>query len=185
MKRLLLSLVLVSACRSAATPPETSTTAAAQAAATPCAVPVPPNTGEWKQVQGSGITFCVPADWRVANQRANYSGGTVRWQYSLGRGTMTVTTTTTVASGGAAGRGPGSIANSGARGSAGTTMGRRVTTNEMIGGQMADIWFEEGNGRVGTGITFRDPPLSFTGEAAGSDNVALQLAVYRTIRFQR
>ncbi len=187
MKRIVLTLVFAVACRSASAPPETASAASsgtasaqaasAQAAAAPCPVPVPPNTGEWRKVDGTGITFCVPVSWRVANQRAIYSGGTVRWQYGGARINTPAPNT--------GGRGPGSITSVGARTSAGTTMGRRVTTNEMVGGQMADIFFEEGNGRVSTGASFRDPPLTFTGEATGQDNVALQLAVYRTIRFTR
>ncbi len=148
---------------------------AAAPAADACPVTVPANTGEWKRVEGTGITFCVPRDWRVANTRATYPGGTVRWQYSLRRGEAFVI-------GGS--RGPGTIANTGS-GSAGTAIARRVSNDEVIGGEMGNIWFEEGNGRVATGVTFTEARVSFTGEASGKQNVDLQLAVYRTIRFVR
>ncbi len=99
----------------------------------------------------------------------------MRWQYSLRRGEAFVV---------GGNRGPGTIANTG-RGSAGTAIARRVSNDEVIGGEMGNIWFEEGNGRVATGVTFTEARVSFTGEASGKQNVDLQLAVYRTIRFVR
>lgn len=48
----------------------------------PCTVPVPENSGEWKQVTATNVTFCIPAAWRVRGTRASYGGGSIRWQNS-------------------------------------------------------------------------------------------------------
>ena len=193
MRRLLPTALLLAACAGgsssageAPTAQSTDAAAASSAATEPCNVPVPANSAGWKLVQGTGWTMCVPADWRVSTNRATYSGGTVRWQNGQARLPVTVTSVRVVGGSGATSTGSSgtSIANAGGT-RAGTTMGRRQSLSEMIGGQMATIWSEEGNGRVGTGVSFREPQLSMTGEASGQRNVELQLAVYRTIRFQR
>lgn len=151
----------------------------AQQASRPCNVAVPDGSGQWKLVEGVGFTMCVPSDWRVANTRATYSGGTVRWQSQERREAFTVTSVR-----GASTPSATSMGNAGGS-RASTTIARRQGVSEMIGGQMATIWSEEGNGRVGTGVEFRDPRLVITGEASGQQNVQLQLEVYRTIRFVR
>ncbi len=185
MKRSVLALVLLlAACKRGSAPagaePAVEAAAgqsAAQAATQPCNVVLPEGSGQWKLIEGVGFTMCVPAEWRVANTRATYAGGTIRWQNSQARLPFTVTSV----------RGAPSATSMGGNTSstASTNVGRRQGVSEMIGGQMASIWSEEGNGRVGTGVSFRDPPLSITGEASGKQNVQLQLAVYRTIRFVR
>lgn len=186
MKRLLITLALLSACRSGSAPAGAEPSAVGSAAEVQagseeiqaCNVPVPANTGAWKRVDGTGFTFCVPVTWRISRTRANYAGGTLRWDNAPQRLPVTV-------QGGPSGRmSSTSIANGGGS-SAGTTMARRGSFSEMIGGQMATITREEGTGRVATGVSFRDPPLYFTGEASGQENVLLQIAVYRTIRFTR
>jgi hypothetical protein len=186
VKRLIFAIALFTACRSGgapagAEPAVVAADAEVQAGAEgtkACTVPVPANSGEWKLVEATGFTFCVPSSWRVSSTRASYSGGNIRWQSGAERLPFTVQ------SGGPGRMTSTSIANGGSS-SAGTTMARRETFSEMIGGQMASLSREEGTGRVATGVGFRDPPVYFTGEASGQENVQLQIAVYRTIRFNR
>ena len=144
----------------------------AQLAATdvPCAVPVPEGTGAWKQVDATSVTFCVPAGWRVRGMRASYGGGSLRWQHSA------PPPQTRQAAG------PQSI--SGRSGGSGGASVRTQRQPEMIGGRQSEIWWQEGVGRLQTGVSFSQSPLfSITGEAAGDEQVKLQLAVYRTVRF--
>jgi hypothetical protein len=115
------------------------------AADVPCTVPVPENTGEWKQISASSVTFCVPATWRVRGTRASYSGGA---------------------------------------GSANSTPLRTERLPETIGGRQAEVWRQMGVGRLQTGVSFAQAPLfSILGEAAGDEQVTVQLAVFRTVRF--
>lgn len=54
----------------------------------------------------------------------------------------------------------------------------------MIGGRQAEVWRQMGVGRLQTGVSFaQSPQFSIIGEAAGDEHVALQLAVFRTVRF--
>ena len=184
MKRFALALVVsvsIAGCSGApaATTPSTAGTAAVQTsdqAWEPCPVSVPPNTGDWKLVEITNITFCVPSAWQVSATQARATGNRLTWGTSQQRGQVRVV-------GVPAGQMSGSsIANAGAS-SAGTTMARRITENVMVGGQMGAMWYEEGTGRVATGISFTRPTFSMAGEASGKANVELQLAIYRTIRF--
>lgn len=183
MRRFVFALVLASACSSGGASPSTTPSPGGAASmeasgqrGEPCPVPVPPNTGDWKLVEITNVTFCVPAAWEVSATQARATGNRVSWGATAQR--MQV-----VVSGIPPGQMSGtSIANAGgSRG--GTTMARRVTENEMIGGQMGAIWYEEGTGRVATGISFTRPTFAMSGEASGRANVELQLAIYRTIRF--
>lgn len=183
MKRLAVIFILVGACSSGGAPastiPATSAGATVQSSDQdwePCSVPVPENTGQWKQVQITNATFCVPVTWAVSATQARATGNRVSWSNTAQRLPFTVSS----ASGGMSST---SIANAGGS-TGGTTMARRVTENAMIGGRMGAIWYEEGTGRVATGISFTDsrPFFAMTGEASGKANVELQLAIYRTIR---
>ena len=139
------------------------------AADVPCTVPVPEDTGDWKQVSSTYVTFCVPASWRVRGMRASYTGGSIRWQNTSSQGT------TRQASG------PQSI---GGGSSANSSPVRTERLPENIGGRQAEVWRQMGVGRLQTGVAFAQPPqFSITGEASGEEQVLLQLAVYRTVRF--
>ncbi len=187
MKRLAVTLVFAAACSSGGasptTTPATSTGAVVQSSDQdwePCSVPVPENTGQWKQVQITNASFCVPVTWQVSASQARATGNRVRWDAAAQRVQVVVV-------GGPQGMSSTSIANGGSTSRGGTTMARRITENAMIGGQMANVWYEEGTGRVATGIAFTDvrPYFAMTGEASGKANVELQLAIYRTIRLVR
>lgn len=145
--------------------------ATADTADVACTVPVPENTGDWKQVAATNVTFCVPATWRVRGTRASYSGGTIRWQNTASQGTARPSS------------GPQSI--SGRSGtSANSSPVRTERLPEMIGGRQADVSRQRGVGRLQTGVFFAQAPqFSITGEAAGEEQVVLQLAVFRTVRF--
>ena len=139
------------------------------AADVPCTVPVPENTGDWKQISAPGVTFCVPATWRVRGTRASYSGGSVRWQNNA-------TQVTTRQS-----SGPQSISG---RSNPSSSAVRTERVPEMVGGRQAEIWRQMGVGRLQSGVSFTQPPqFSITGEAAGEEHVLTQMAVYRTVRF--
>lgn len=142
------------------------------AADVPCTVPVPENTGDWKQVTSEDVTFCVPAAWRVRGTRASYSGGSIRWQHSAPP-PMT--------------RQPSGVTSLGGRSAASPNSSpvRTESLPEVIGGRQASVMRQMGVGRLQTGVNFPQPPLfSMFGEAAGEEQVNLQLAVYRTVRFK-
>ena len=139
------------------------------AADVPCTVPVPENTGAWKQVTTTNATFCVPAAWRLRGTRASYSGGSIQWQNSSSQ-VMTRQST-----------GPQSIGGSS---SGNSSPVRTERLPETIGGRQAEVWRQMGVGRLQTGVSFAQAPqFSMTGEAAGDEHVVLQLAVFRTVRF--
>jgi hypothetical protein len=139
------------------------------AADVPCAVPVPEGTGEWEQVSATNVTLCVPASWRVRGRRASYSGGSIRWQNTA---TQVMTRQAT---------GPQSIAG-GSSGSSSAVRTERLP--EVIAGRQAEVWRQMGVGHLATGVSFAQAPqFSITGEAAGDEQLVLQLAVFRTVRF--
>lgn len=139
------------------------------AADVPCTVPVPEGSGEWKQVTAQNVTFCVPASWRVRGTRASYSGGTIRWQNTA---TQVMTRQSS---------GPQSISG---RTSPNSSQVRTERLPETIGGRQAEVWRQMGVGRLQTGVSFaQSPQFSITGEASGEEQVLLQLAVFRTVRF--
>lgn len=139
------------------------------AADVPCAVPVPENTGEWKQVCAPSVTFCVPAAWRVRGMRASCSGGSIRWQITASQ------------AGARASSGPQSIMGTT---SANSSAVRTEALPGVIGGRQATVMRQMGVGRLQTGVSFAQAPqFSITGEASGEEQVVLQLAVYRTVRF--
>lgn len=186
MKRLVALVIVASACGGGGAPPATTPATSGAAAMEssdqawePCTVPVPEGTGQWKTVEITNVTFCVPASWQVSATQARATGNRISWVSGSQRLPFTV-------SGGPGGMSATSIANAGgSRG--GTDMARRVTEFERIGGQMASIWYEEGTGRVATGVSFTDirPAFTMTGDASGKANVELQLAVYRTVRIRQ
>jgi hypothetical protein len=139
------------------------------AADVPCTVPVPENSGEWKQVTSSSVTFCVPANWRVRGTRASYSGGSIRWQNTASQGGT---------------RGASGPQSFGGRSNGNSSPVRTETVPEMIGGRQASVMRQMGVGRLETSVVFSQAPqFSITGEASGEEQVALQLAVFRTVRF--
>ncbi|MFN0098541.1 MAG: hypothetical protein ACKVS7_07695 [Gemmatimonadaceae bacterium] len=142
------------------------------AADVPCTVPVPENSGEWKQVTSENVTFCVPATWRVRGTRASYAGGSIRWQHESVRATTPM----------ASSSGPQSL--SGGRNPNSTPV-RSESVPEVIGGRQATLMRQMGVGRLQTHVNFtQPPPFSISGEAAGDEHVMTQLAVYRTVRFK-
>ena len=143
----------------------------AQLAATdvPCTVPVPAETGDWKQVSDANVTFCVPSTWRIRGARAIYSGGNIQWQHS------TPPAQTRSSSG------PTSIGGS-SRSDGGSSV-RTENFSEMIGGAPAEMSRQTGVGRLQSRVSWRQPLFSMVGEAAGETQLQVQLAVYRTVRF--
>ncbi len=142
------------------------------AADVPCTVPVPEGTGEWKQITSENVTFCVPAAWRVRGTRASYAGGSLRWQHESVRALTAMSP----------GSGPQNF--SGSRNGNSSPV-RTESVPEVIGGRQASVMRQMGVGRLQTHVNFLQPPLfSITGEAAGEEHVATQLAVYRTVRFK-
>jgi hypothetical protein len=148
------------------------------AAPLPCPAEVAgAEAGEWRLVRAEGFTFCVPRGWRPAGAPASADfdaaswrggGGTVTWgtgAYAPGnRGPVTVE-----ARGGRSGA-PGEV--------------RRFA--ESIGGAPAEMWHDRIGERHFTGAQWARPrPVHLHGEAGDARAAALQLAVYRTVRFPR
>ena len=147
----------------------------------PCpadAVP-PARGGAWRLVRGEGFTFCVPARWRPAGDppaagtdAASWSGdgGTVAWGTGAyrppERGVVTVEVRGDDPRPGA----PGEV--------------RRFS--ESIGGASADLWDDRVGERHFTGAHWTRPrAVHLSGEARDGRAAALQLDVYRTVRFPR
>lgn len=140
----------------------------AAAPAEPCPAGVAPAArgGAWRLVRAEGFTFCVPAGWRAsATGAASWTGdgGTVAW----GTGAY---------------RPPerGVLAVQERAGSAAEM--RRFS--ESIGGASADLWDDRVGDRHFTGAQWSRPrAVHLSGEAQGARAAALQLDVYRTVRF--
>lgn len=174
MKRCRLGIALLLAgCAAAPSPADTASPASCSAAA--------PGTREaaWRIVRADGFTFCVPPRWRPVGEPAGPGldaatwtgdGGTVAWgtgEYRAPeRGVVTVEVS----------------AEDPRRRAAGEV--RRFS--ESIGGASADLWDDRIGERHFTGAQWTRPrPVHLSGEARDGRASALQLDVYRTVRFPR
>ncbi len=159
--------------------------AAAPAARAPAPAPCPAadvpagRDGAWRLVRAEGFTFCVPSRWRPAgtssaagSDAASWSGdgATVAWGTGAyrppGRGVVTVEVRADDPRPGASGE------------------MRRFS--ESIGGASADLWDDRVGERHFTGAQWTRPrAVHLSGEARDARAAALQLDVYRTVRFPR
>jgi hypothetical protein len=155
--------------------------AAAQESTAPevraCTVTVPGTdlTG-WREVQASGFTFCVPANWRPAGRGRGGvdartwrgGGGEVKWGAGKYRSARVVTRVVTVR--------------------AGNPLPQPNGVNrfaEVIGGSAADLWNNELEGDFFTGAQWNRPEVYLAGESRDAVTARLQLQVFRTVRFSQ
>jgi hypothetical protein len=134
-------------------------------------------------VQADGFTFCVPASWSTGGRRTAQGSDPKIWR--MGANTITWGTgefrpqrvgTATVRVGVAAGESP-QLQDLAIPG---TT--RRFV--EVIGGRSAEMWDNQFEGKSYTGVILEEPiRIHISGEAQDRSTAALQLAIYRTIRF--
>ena len=130
-------------------------------------------------MRAEGFTFCVPASWRpegeapapgVDARRWRGGGGTLAWDTGTYR---------------PAPRGPVTVAvreDDPRRSAAGEV--RRFS--ESIGGAAAELWDDRIGERHYTGAQWTRPRrVHLAGEARDGSAAALQLDVYRTVRFDR
>ena len=160
--KLMLGMVFLAACGarhgSAAPPPAM--------AVVPCPVSVPAaDSLEWKLVQATGFTFCVPPGWRASGARGWLGDGMgVEWGTSGQRESLYFS------------RRQFPVGNKGP-----DPQPRRVV--EMIGGESAELW----DGRVQDAeYTFAEwagRHVYFEGKASGPRGAEVELMIYRTVRF--
>ncbi|HEY0154011.1 MAG TPA: hypothetical protein VGB92_18505 [Longimicrobium sp.] len=141
----------------------------------PCTVTMPgTDVVGWREVQATGFTFCVPANWRPVGRARNGvdarvwrgGGGEVKWGSGSPR---TVATVTTVVSG------PVSAIP--------RPTGQVHRLSEVIGGKRADLWDNEFEGSYYTGAEWSAPAVYVAGESRDRATSRLQLQVVRTVRF--
>ncbi|HEX8672747.1 MAG TPA: hypothetical protein VF710_12705 [Longimicrobium sp.] len=146
----------------------------------PCTATVPgTDLVGWREVQATGFTFCVPANWRPLGRARNGvdaptwrgGGGEVKWGTGSHRSVATVTTVTTVVSG------PVSAIP--------RPSGNVNRYSEMIGGKRADLWDNEFEGSSYTGAEWSAPAVYVAGESRDRATARLQLQVIRTVRFSQ
>jgi hypothetical protein len=180
--RLLLPLLL-SACASGG-PQQSSTALASSESGVECNVPVVTATeASWRLVQADGFTFCVPASWSPAGRRSAQGHDPKIWR--AGANTITWGTgefrprrvgSATVRVSVAAGESP-QLSDLAVPGTV-----RRFA--DVIGGRSAEIWDNQFEGKSYTGVILEEPRrMHISGEAEDRSTAALQLAIYRTIRF--
>lgn len=180
---LLLSVLLVPCGAAAQEAPQAGTPAAER----PCAVTLPgADLSGWKEVRATGFTFCVPATWRPSGRARNgvdphtwrAGSGSVTWGTGTYRGKVVSTTVTTVViTGRAAGGLPPLPPPSGPQ-------GQVRNFAEPIGGATADLWDNEFEGVNYTGAKWSSPQaVHISGESRDTRTAAVQLQVYRTVRF--
>lgn len=144
-----------------------STAAPTPVAVVPCAVPVPSaDSLEWKLVQASGFTFCVPPGWRPAGAQGwRGEGASIEW---------------------AAGRKPqpNEVVR---RVPAGVGIGEPAPVPrhfvEIIGGESADLWDNHMSGTNYTSAEWGEKRVYFRGKSSGPRGADIELMIYRTVRF--
>ena len=138
-------------------------------AADPCPVTLDDvDVTEWQLVNAKGFSFCVPAAWKVSGSRARFSGGTVEWKAGrLRKPDMAF------------------------------RVGERMTPEQewavipgttfpgTVDGRSVEFTRKVNRGNVQTIAVWSDPAVYFLGEANSEELAAVQLAVYRTVRFER
>ncbi|HEX2188497.1 MAG TPA: hypothetical protein VHG51_06335 [Longimicrobiaceae bacterium] len=145
--------------------------------AEPCPEGVAPAGAEWRLVRAEGFTFCVPRAWRPMGEPAGPGLDPAAWSGDGGTGAW--------GAGPYRAREAGPVrveVREGERRAAGEV--RRFS--ESIGGASADLWDDRIGDRRFTGAQWTRPrPVHLAGEASGARGAALQLDVYRTVRFER
>jgi hypothetical protein len=180
--RLLLPLLL-SACASGGTQ-QSAIAAAASQSMTECNVQVIASTeSPWRLVQADGFTFCVPANWSPGGRRSaqghdarvwRSGASSITWGTGEFRPQRTGTATVTVAVPAGESPHPSMVTPPG-------TVRRFV---EVIGGRSAEMWDNQFGSSFYTGVILEEPRrVHISGEAQDRTTAALQLAVYRTVRF--
>ncbi|HEX2095331.1 MAG TPA: hypothetical protein VHG28_23245 [Longimicrobiaceae bacterium] len=154
-----------------------ATGGASRTVPTPCPAGVQiPGGAPWRLVRGDGFTFCVPPSWRPAGpvpspgadaQVWRGGDGTLHWSPGpLRTSTRTVTVMRRE----------------------GDPLPRSETRrfSEVIDGSPAELWSNRYGEKRFTGAEWTRPrPVHFTGESESAATAALQLDVYRTVRFTR
>lgn len=143
-----------------------ATGAPAPAAVVPCAVFVPSaDSLEWKLVQATGFTFCIPPGWRPSGARGWQEGGTgIEW---------------------AVGSHPQSPALGPRWFSAGITGWSTAPRHlvEVIGGEGAELWDVRLQDADYTFAQWAEKRVYFQGKANGPRTADIELMIYRTVRF--
>jgi hypothetical protein len=161
------SMMIVGACLLAACAAHHgSTSAPATAAAVPCPVLVPSaDSLEWKLVQASGFTFCVPPGWRLSGARGWHAEGAgIEWRI----GSWPQSTTIDPRWFPAGIHGPGHF-------------DRHLV--ELIGGESAELWDIRIQDSDYTAAQWAQKRVFFKGKANGLQSADLELMIYRTVRF--
>jgi hypothetical protein len=183
---LFLPLLLVPCAAAAQEAPQAGTPTGAR----PCAVTLAgADLTGWKEVRATGFTFCVPGEWRSFGRARGGTdaptwrsgSSTITWGTGNYRGKVVTTTITTVViEGRAAGGLPSSLP------AAPAAPGRVRQFSETIDGVTADLWDNEFDGVSYTGARWSTPrAVHVSGESRDVRNAALQLQIYRTVRFTR
>jgi hypothetical protein len=121
---------------------------------------------DWQLVEAKGFTFCVPANWKVSGSRARFSGGNIQWKNGRAPDSRVAFRVGEQAS-------PEAMA----------ALVPKRTFSEIVNGTTAEFWTQSSNGTFNSGATWTAPAMYFTGTANGDAMIALQLNVYRTVRF--
>lgn len=150
-----------------------SVAANSEAATNPCRATVKRmDVSAWREVATTQFTFCVPADWLVREDGAVHGSSEIEW----GRGSPPnkVIGTSIVqipAGGGATGRG--------------LSDRDMQRFSEDIGGYHAQLWKNRFGSRYYTGARWESPAVWLTGEATIPRAAEIQLAIFRTVRFDQ
>ena len=157
-------------------------TPAARITPASCAAPDSVATRPWHLVATSGFSFCAPPDWRTTDgRRWSGSGGSLTWGTGAPpprvvgvQRSITFTTTSSDPL----------QAQAAAEAAARRSQPPRCDNDqraENIGGQPANVYDTDCHSVHLTGATWSG--LYFQGEAADRETAALELQVYRTVRF--
>jgi hypothetical protein len=148
-------------------------------AASACPVPGAASPSQpWRQVVGSGFTFCVPSDWNPADGRATttarawtHGGSMIEW--SPGPPLARITSQERLVE----------VPAAHLAGSLEQPCPYSNGQLELIGDDRAEL-VSCGRGRkYETYAYWNDKGVHFAGSATMSEEAALQLAIYRTVRF--
>ena len=168
-RRSIVVLLGLAGCASHGAP---SGTAPAAVAPRPCS-PSDAVNSAWRFVRATGFTFCVPADWRgdgtgttTADARTWTAGGN---SISWGTGQAPVRTF--------------SMTARVRPGAPFPTPCQVDRNNENVGGAAASVYSNECQGMFQTGAVWSRPQVYMQGEASTPSAAAMELSIYRTVRF--
>ena len=127
----------------------------------------------WRAVSAETFTFCVPPDWRGSGRSWRRGSGEISWGTGTHPREQVATVIATVPASDRATLSSGPLPDSDVR-----------PFSEEIGGRRAEMWRNRIGQDYHTGADWEAMRIWMVGKARDATTADLQLAIFRTVRFQ-